>query len=53
MEAQAEQFNSEILDLIRQYKELKNEYIKLQEEKLYEPYLIDEGSNKSKSDISI
>mmetsp|Transcript_12296 Transcript_12296/g.19068 ORF Transcript_12296/g.19068 Transcript_12296/m.19068 type:complete len:100 (+) Transcript_12296:1215-1514(+) len=53
MDAQVETFNEEIIDFIRQYKELKGEFIKLQEEKLYEPYELGGPQGYSKSDISI
>jgi hypothetical protein len=42
--------NEKIIDLIKQYRELKQEYILLQEDKLYKMWEINEFNGRSTSD---
>ena len=43
----------EILELVQQYKDQKGEYIRLQEEQLYEQYQMTEENGKSEKDQTI
>lgn len=45
--------SQEILDKIKDYKELKSQYVAIQEEKLYEQYEMTEQNGRKESDLTI